>query len=144
MQRPAIVASPSGPRPTPDLDVAPLLASLEPLGADTDLRPALALLAARDYEPDSARVAGAIRRAMLLLAAGGDPHRELELDGRAVTSLAAELDRPERRAQVSRGLEALRPEAAGLSRVSPALEELLLDASLAWRAQACAPLADEL
>jgi hypothetical protein len=81
---------------------------------------------------------------MLLLAAGGDPHRELELDGRAVTALAAELDRPERRAQVSRGLEALRPEAAALPKVAPALDELLLDATLAWQAYACALLADEL
>jgi hypothetical protein len=81
---------------------------------------------------------------MLLLAAGGDPQRELELDGRAVTALAAELDRPERRAEVSRGLEALREEAAGLANVSPALEELLLDAGLAWSAYACALLADEL
>jgi hypothetical protein len=81
---------------------------------------------------------------MLLLAAGGDPHRELDLDGRAVSALAAELDRPGRRATVSRGLEALRAEAAGLARVSSALDELLLDASLAWRAYTCALLADEL
>ena len=112
--------------------------------ADADIRPALALLAAPHelVEPDELNPA--VRRAMLLLAAGGDPHRELELDGRAVSALAAELDRPERRATVSRGLEALRPEAAGLARVFPALEELLLDASLAWRAYACALLADEL
>jgi hypothetical protein len=112
--------------------------------ADADIRPALALLAAPDelVEPDELNPA--LRRAMLLLAAGGDPHRELELDGRAVSALAAELERPERRATVSRGLEALRPETAALTRVSPALEELLLDASLAWRAYACALLADEL
>jgi|SRR5437868_8452026 hypothetical protein len=144
MQRPAIVASPSGPRPTPDLDVAPLLASLEPLGADTDLRPALALLAARDYEPDSARVAGAIRRAMLLLAAGGDPHRELELDGRAVTSLAAELDAPELRAALGRGLGALALAAAAYPSVAAAVAELEAGAELAVRAWACALLAEEL
>jgi len=81
---------------------------------------------------------------MLLLAAGGDPHRELALDGRAVTALAAELDRPERRAEVSRGLDDLRADAAGLDKVSPALEEMILDAGLAWRAYACALMADEL
>ena len=55
-----------------------------------------------------------------------------------------ELDRPERRAEVSRGLEALREEAAGFANVSPALDELLLDAGVAWQAYACALLADEL
>ena len=117
---------------------------LEAAAADADIRPALALLAAPDplVEPDE--LTPALRRAMLLLAAGGDPHRELELDGRAVTALAAELDRPERRAKVSRGLEALRHEATGFANVSPALDELLLDAGLAWRAYACALLADEL
>jgi hypothetical protein len=124
------------------MDVVGVLRMLDE--ADADIRPALALLAAPEtiVEPDELNPA--LRRAMLLLAAGGDPHRELELDGRAVTALAAELDQPERRAKLSRGLEALRPEAAGLSRVSPALEVLLLDASLAWRAYACALLADEL
>jgi hypothetical protein len=112
--------------------------------SDADIRPALALLAAPGAVVGQEELGPALRRAMLLLAAGGDPHRELEVDGRAVTALAAELDRPERRAQVSRGLEALRPEAAGLPKVAPALGELLLDASLAWQAYACALLADEL
>ena len=127
----------------------PLMASgvlqmLDEAAAETDVRPALALLAARDLVIEPNELGPPLRRAMLLLAAGGDPQRELELDGRAVTALAAELDRPERRAEVSRGLEALREEAAGLANVSPALEELLLDAGLAWSAYACALLADEL
>ena len=124
--------------------VVGVLQMLDEAGAETDVRPALALLAAPEplVEPDE--LTPALRRAMLLLAAGGDPHRELELDGRAVSALAAELDRPERRAEVSRGLEALREDAAGLANVSTALDELLLDASLAWQAYACALLADEL
>jgi hypothetical protein len=124
------------------VDVGGVLRMLDE--SDADIRPALALLAAPEGVVEPEESGPALRRAMLLLAAGGDPHRELELNGRAVTALAAELDRPERRAQVSRGLEALRPEAAGLLRVAPALEELLLDASLAWQAYACALLADEL
>jgi hypothetical protein len=112
--------------------------------AEADIRPALALLAAPEPLVEPAELTPAIRRAMLLLAAGGDPHRELELEGRAVTALAAELDRPDRRAEVSRGLEALRDDAAGLDNVSPAIEELLLDAGLAWQAYACALLADQL
>jgi hypothetical protein len=124
--------------------VVGVLQMLDEAGAETDVRPALALLAAPEplVEPDE--LTPALRRAMLLLAAGGDPHRELELDGRAVSALAAELDRPDRRAEVSRGLETLREDAAGLANVSPALDELLLDATLAWQAYACALLADEL
>ena len=121
-----------------------VLSMLDEAGAETDVRPALALLAAPDPLVEPAELNPALRRAMLLLAAGGDPHRELELDGRAVGALAAELDRPERRAEVSRGLEALRENAAGLANVSAALEALLLNAGLAWRAYACALLADEL
>jgi hypothetical protein len=121
-----------------------VLRMLDEAGGDTDVRPALALLAARDLVIEPNELSPALRRSMLLLAAGGDPHRELALDGRAVTALAAELDRPERRAEVSRGLEDLRGDAAGLDKVSPALEEMLLDAGLAWRAYACALMADEL
>lgn len=117
---------------------------LDEAGSEADVRPALALLAAPEPLIERDELMPAIRRAMLLLAAGGDPHRELELDGRTVSALAAELDRPERRAKVSRGLEALRADAAGLPNVSPALDELLLDAGLAWQAYACALLADEL
>jgi hypothetical protein len=126
------------------VEVVGVLQMLDEAAAEADIRPALALLAAPEplVEPDE--LTPAIRRAMLLLAAGGDPHRELELDGRAVTALAAELDRPERRAEVSRGLESLHDDAAGLDNVSPAIDELLLDAGLAWQAYACALLADEL
>ena len=123
---------------------AGVLQILNEAGAETDIRPALALLAGRDLAIEPSELAPALRRAMLLLAAGGDPHRRLELDGRAVRALATELDRPDRRAAVSRGLEALRADATGLANVSPALEALLLDSTVAWRAYACALLADEL
>jgi len=85
-----------------------VLQRLDEFGADTDIRPALAFVAGRDLLIDVAELQPALRRSMLLLAAGGDPHRELTLDGRAVTALAAELDRPERRVEISRGLEELR------------------------------------
>lgn len=119
-----------------------ILATLE--AGDADPRPALALLAARDLVLDEDELPPAVRRAMLLLAAGGDPHRGLDLDGRAVTALAGELDRPERVATVERGLAELRPEAAALPRISAALDELLAAPDFAWRAYACALLADEL
>jgi hypothetical protein len=126
------------------LEVSGVLAMLEEAAVEADVRPALALLAGRDLMVEPDELAPAIRRAMLLLAAGGDPHRGLDLDGRAVAALAAELDRPERRAEVGRGLEALHTDAAGLKHLSTALDELALDSSLAWRAYACALLADEL
>jgi len=95
---------------------------------------AIAWLAGRGVSLDPGELHGALRRAVLLLAAGGDPHREPELDGRAVTGLAAELDRPERRAELEAALRELRD---GTSR-------LLADSDLAWRALACALLAEEL
>lgn len=90
-------------------------------------------------ELDSAR-----RRALLVLAAGGDPHRELELDGPAVTRFADELDAPGRRADLEASLRTLNGEAAGLPRASFLLGALIADPDLAWRSLAVALLADEL
>jgi hypothetical protein len=44
------------------------------------------------------------RRAMFVLAAGGDPHRDVGLDSIAAERLADELDTPERRARLSAAL----------------------------------------
>jgi hypothetical protein len=104
----------------------------------------LAWIAGADVPVGEDELRGAVRRAMLLLAAGGDPHRALELDGRAVTALAAELDRRERRTELARGLEALRAEAAGLPAAEAALEALLEDGDLAWRSYAAGLLGEEL
>jgi hypothetical protein len=126
------------------VDTAALLRVLEESAAEADVRPALALLAGRDLAIDERELNGARRRALLLLAAGGDPHRALDLDGRAVTALAVELDAPERRETVRQGLLALEPAALGLDHLAGALGELLADADLAWRAYAAALLAEEL
>jgi hypothetical protein len=125
------------------VDVARLLVSLEALG-ETDLRPALALLAARDHAVDADAVNAAVRRAMLLLAAGGDPHRELELDSVAAERLASELDTPERRAALATALDELAAESEGLHRVAEAVDTLRGEPELAWRSLALALLADEL
>jgi hypothetical protein len=85
---------------------------------------------------------GAVRRAMLLLAAGGDPHRSLELEGRAVTALAADLDSPQRRDALVAGLASLPVD--GLPRVGAAVGLLLGDPELAWRAYAAGVLGAEL
>ena len=79
---------------------------------------------------------------MLLVAAGGDPHRTLDLDGRAVTALAAELDSDLHRKSLAERLAALPVQ--GLPRIEAARERLLGDPDLAWRALAAGLLGDEL
>jgi hypothetical protein len=86
----------------------------------------------------------ALRRALLVLAAGGDPHRELELDGPGVTGFAGDLDSPARRTELQVALRALREQAADLPRASFLLDALLDDEELAWRSLAVALLAEEL
>src|SRR5437763_17154655 len=104
----------------------------------------LAYVAGQGVAIDEGELAPAIRRALFVHAAGGDPHRELTLDARAGETLAADLDTDERRADLGRGLAALRDEAARLPLVRDALGRLLADTALAWRAYAVALLAEEI
>ncbi len=124
------------------MTVRELLAELERAGAD--LGPPLAYLAGREVELEEEKGRAALRRAELLLAAGGDPRRELELDGRAVSAVAADLDEPAARAELAVGLERLHDESEGLLAVDAALTRLLAEPELAWRCYACALLADAL
>lgn len=71
----------------------------------------------------------AVRRALLVFAAGGDLHRDPTLDDPAVVELAADLDSPRRR-------EALLAASDELERLD--------DPDRAWRAYACGLLADAL
>ena len=82
------------------------------------------------------------RRAMFVLASGGDPHRELDFGSVAAERLAAELETPERRAALDAALEGL-PTSA-LPAVAGAVEALRADPELAWRSFALALLADEI
>ena len=82
------------------------------------------------------------RRAMFVLAAGGDPHRELDFDSVAAERLASELDSPERRTALANALNGL--DAEGLPAVAKGLEILRLEPDLAWRSLGLALLADEL
>lgn len=104
----------------------------------------LAFVAGREVKVPEDELRPARRRAMLVLAAGGDPHRELEIESQAVLVLAGDLDSPERRQALHAGLVALRAEAGGLEQVSRVLDELEADANVAWRAFACSLLAEEL
>jgi hypothetical protein len=93
---------------------------------------------------DESDLNAARRRAMFVLAAGGDPHRELDYDSIAAERLANELDTPARRAALERSLGDLAGEAHGLPTVTAALESLRAEPDLAWRSLALALLADEL
>jgi hypothetical protein len=105
---------------------------------------ALGWLAGQGISLADEAVHGPVRRAVLLLAAGGDPHRGLVLESRAVSSLAGELEGVLQEDDLLRELERLRGEAGGLPLVCEALSALISDASLARRALACGLLAEEL
>ncbi len=111
-------------------------------GPGDNLLPGLAWLAGQDVELDPDEVKAAVRRAELLLAAGGDPRRELELDGRAVTAVADDLDEPVARDQLEDSLARLAAESEGLRAVSAGLAQLRAQPDLAWQSYACALLAE--
>jgi hypothetical protein len=102
----------------------------------------LCWLVRADVPIDEAELNAARRRAMFVLAAGGDPHRDLELDSVAAERLADELDTPERRARLAAALDEL--PAGDLPTVTAAAEALRADPELAWRSFALSLLADEL
>lgn len=125
----------------------PRLEELDAAGLDArsgELLVVLAWLVLDDVLLDDADRKAALRRAMLVLAAGGDPHRELDHDTVAAVRLADELDAPEHRATLAGALAGLEAEAAGLDTVSEALATLQAEPELAWRTLALALLADEL
>ena len=111
-------------------------------GPGDNLLPGLAWLAGQDVELDPDEVKATLRRAELLLASGGDPHRELELDGRAVTSVADDLDDPAARDQLEDSLARLTTASEGLTAVSDGLARLRAQPDLAWQSYACALLAE--
>jgi hypothetical protein len=111
-------------------------------GSDLDLGVTLAWLVRDEVGLPEAELNAARRRAMLVLAAGGDPHRELGLHEVAAERLAAELDTPERRAALDAALAAL--DTSGLPQVEKAVQTLRSDPDAAWRTMALALLADEL
>lgn len=116
---------------------------LEALEAsDLDLGVTLAWLVRDAVAFDEDELHAARRRAMLVLAAGGDPHRELGLDAVAAERLAAELDGPERRRELDAALATL--DTSGLPRVAAAVNALRGDPETAWRTLALALLADEI
>lgn len=119
------------------------LEQLEAAGDDERLI-LLATVAGAHVTLDDDEAHGALRRAHLLLATGGSPLRALELDGRAVTALADDLDSTERRSELEAALAALCPAAVGLPAVEASLGRLAGNPALAFRAYACSLLAESL
>jgi hypothetical protein len=104
----------------------------------------LAFVAGQGVALDEDELRGALRRATLLRATGGDPHRELVLDETAVSRLAEELAAPERREQLQLELASLRAVGDGRPEIADAIVELLSNPDLAWRCFAAARIAAEL
>jgi hypothetical protein len=109
-----------------------------------DPLPVLAYIAGQGVEIDDEDLNGARRRALLLVAAGGDPHRELDIDDRAVKALAADLYTDERRRQLGRSIDALVLRVRERRAAREAALFLAADVELAWRLFSLALLAEEL
>ena len=109
-----------------------------------DPLPVLAYLAGQSVQLDDAELNGARRRALLLVAAGGDPQRELDVDDRAVKAIAADLHTPERREELARSIDDLVLRVRDLPVAREAALFLAGDVDLAWRLFALALLAEEL
>ena len=104
----------------------------------------LAAVAGEGVVVDPDEVHGASRRALYLLAAGGDPERGLDLNGRAVSALAEELRTVDRQLALENGIAELRAQASGLPHVNEAVHALADAPDVAWRAFACSLLAEEI
>jgi len=103
--------------------------------SDVDLV-VLAYIAGQEVSLEDAERNAALRRALFVFAAGGPLDREPTLDDPAVTELADDIDSPERRAALTAAIERLDADPQALER--------LRDPETAWRAYACALLADAL
>ena len=118
----------------------PYLRETEPDGAAA----MLSLVALDEIGFDADELSASVRRALLVLAAGGDLRRELTADDPAVVRLAEDLDDSDRRAELATALQQLRSLSADLPAAAATLDALLADPDRAWRALATAILADEL
>lgn len=101
-------------------------------------------MAGRDVPLGEDERRGPTRRALLLLTAGGDPSRGLDLNGRAVSALAEDLRTVDRQLALESGIGELRARVTGLAHVSEAVQALGATPDVAWRAYACSLLAGEL
>jgi hypothetical protein len=124
----------------------PLQALLERVEAGElgDPLPVLAYAAGQQVEVEEAELNAARRRAITVRAAGGDVHRELDVDDVAVKRLAVELYSAERRARLGAAVDELVLRARDLPHVRDAVLYLAKDVDLAWRLYALGLVAEEL
>ena len=109
-----------------------------------DPLPVLAYIAGQSVEIGDEDLNGGRRRALLLVAAGGDPHRDLDVDDRAVKALATDLYTDERREQLGRSIDALVLRVRERPVAREAALFLAADVDLAWRLFSLSLLAEEL
>ncbi len=109
-----------------------------------DPLPVLAYIAGQSVEIGEEDLNGGRRRALLLVAAGGDPHRDLDVDDRAVKALAVDLYTEERREQLGRSIDGLVLRVRDLPVAREAALFLAADVDLAWRLYSLSLLAEEL
>jgi hypothetical protein len=109
-----------------------------------DPLPVLAYVAGQAVDLEDEELNGARRRALLLVAAGGDPHRDLEVDDRSVKALGADLYTDDRREQLGSSIDALVLRVRELPVAREAALFLAADIDLAWRLFALGLLAEEL
>ena len=109
-----------------------------------DPLPVLAYIAGQAVEIDEGDLNGCRRRALLLVAAGGDPYRDFDVDDRAVKALAADLYTDERREQLGRSIDALVLRVRERPVAREAALFLAADVDLAWRLFSLSLLAEEL
>jgi hypothetical protein len=120
-----------------------LLDLLDTLG-EVERWVSICFVAGRSVTIDPDELNSALRRAVVVRAVGGDPHRELTIDEDAVVRLAEELDATERREQLQLGLAALRDLGRGRPEVEETIVTLVAAPDLSWRAFCAGLLADEL
>jgi hypothetical protein len=120
-----------------------LLDLLDTLG-EVERWVSICFVAGRSVTIDPDELNAALRRAVVVRAVGGDPHRELTIDEDAVVRLAQELDAPGRREQLQLGLASLRDLGRGRPEVEETIVTLIATPDLSWRAFCAALLADEL
>jgi hypothetical protein len=120
-----------------------LLDLLDTLG-EVERWVSICFVAGRSVTIDPDELNSALRRAVVVRAVGGDPHRELTIDEDAVVRLAEELDATERREQLQLGLASLRDLGRGRPDVEETIVTLIAAPALSWRAFCAGLLADEL
>ncbi len=129
----------------PCVDVRAALELVEASGpSEVDAAAAAAFAASLSLPLDDAALAGPLRRAMLLLAAGGDPHRALEVEGRAVRALAYELEALVGDEELAAAFGFVHARARGLPGIEAAAAGLAADPGRARGAVALALLGAEL